>query len=174
MNRVILIAGLMIGLMNAGCAELAGYIEPMFKGQTVPPDYGGGGGGGGGDTGSTQVESSYVNTDGNFALDRYNEDAFVEYRDGLRDGVKMITVLGNPQMANPYFVKQLRIQLNTSIIEIAQWPPDARNTAWQSMGGEIDALTQLFEEERDVLANDERYSEDFRREIARIRLLERD
>jgi len=111
--------------------------------------------------------------DGPVVLDRINEEAFLEYRDTLKNAVHLISVLSNPQMANPYFVTQINTQLSTSIIDIQQWPADLRMTAWRSMGGEIESLSKLFENQRQRLVSDERYPAEFRSALAQISLLTR-
>lgn len=87
--------------------------------------------------------------------------------------MQLSSVLSNPEMANPYFVALLDTRLSTSIIEIEQWPADALAIAWQTMGGEVESLSDLFESQRNRLVNDERYSADFRQALAQITLLTR-
>ena len=177
MNRAIMIAVLMTIISSVGCAK---YVEPMMQVHThihslykdslpVPQTPGQ----------SQQVRQTqstravYV-TDGPIVLDQINEEAFIEYRDSLKDAVQLISVLSNPQMANPYFVTQIHTQLATSIIEIEQWPADLRETAWRTMGREIVSLGKLFDTNRQRLVADQRYAQDFRNALTQIDLLSRE
>ena len=57
-------------------------------------------------------------------------------------------MLGDPQMATPFFLNALRPNLMVSIREVERWPANARAQAWRVMGQEIDELTEIFETER--------------------------
>ncbi len=176
MNRTIVIVALTINFLTAGCAKMGNYVDPMLRAHshlhslymksvvTQQPTEA--------PKSTYATHTTYLN-DGPIVLDRINEEAFIEYRDSLKDAVHLISILSNPQMANPYFVTQVHTQLSTSIIEIEQWPADALAIAWQTMGGEVESLSDLFESQRNRLVNDERYSADFRQALAQITLLTR-
>ncbi len=121
MNRTIVIVGLTINCLTAGCAKMGNYVDPMLRVHTHLHRL---------DTQSAGTQqpaeapqttyathTTYVN-DGPIVLDRINEEAFIEYRDSLKDAVQLSSVLSNPEMANPYFVALLDTRLSTSIIEI--------------------------------------------------------
>lgn len=177
MNRDTVIVGLLSVFLTAGCADLGNYLNTGFPvgfpvpSESVPSDM---------PVSSpppappaTYRTTGTRDVDGPITIDRINEDAFVEYRDNLRDAVKMISVLANPQMANPWVVSMISTQMSTSIIEIEQWSASDRGIAWQSMGNEIDSLTRLFEDQRERIVADAQYAPDFRASIERIPLLTR-
>ncbi len=117
----------------------------------------------------------------NFDIDEYDEDAFNQYFEWLKNTGPLVTAFASfdPENNSNAFggmsissvATMLLGQLDTYRIELEAWPYEARAEAWRVMGKRIESHSKIFERNRQMALKNERLSEDVRYMISDIQLV---
>jgi len=118
---------------------------------------------------------------GDIEVDTFDEDALEDYYESLKNSITWISTLSsltseqvaaNPQMSQiSMFVNMFSGQLESSRIELEDWPLDAKKKGWKLMGKKIKKYSKLFEKHRNQILTNKALPEQNLQQISSLELI---
>jgi len=112
----------------------------------------------------------------NLSVDRYDEDALNEYVNSIKGILQYLSAIQTPQSSQElpsiFLLGLASGAMQASKIEIEEWPLGARKKGWAISGSKLKKYNVLIEEHRARILTNDNYSEDLRKTVERIILLD--
>ncbi|MEP0355525.1 CsgG/HfaB family protein [Paraglaciecola sp.] len=130
---------------------------------------------------SNKGSSNVTTRSRDIEIDAYDEDALENYYEALKGSINWMSMLSGltiEQSKQGNIDNQLHMlygmftgKLETSQIELEDWPLEAKQKGWEILGKKIVKYSKLFERHRTRILKNEAVSADFKERIGHIELI---
>ncbi|MEP1554220.1 MAG: CsgG/HfaB family protein [Paraglaciecola sp.] len=130
---------------------------------------------------SNKGSSNVTTRSRDIEIDAYDEDALENYYEALKSSINWMSMLSGltiEQSKQGNIDSQLHMlygmftgKLETSQIELEDWPLEAKQKGWEILGKKIVKYSKLFERHRTRILKNEAVSADFKERIGHIELI---